>query len=411
MERVRFYTGEYSTRQRMANNDGVVCYLEQHFNGNGLTAHGTEILIATNAGDKTKRVAPLLAKATAAAWGTSLRGDPVGGSGVKVVGPSGRGYGNIARSKAPSFLLESAFATNPDEAGLIRDTAKLHALAEAVVGVLNQEFPEGTIGVSIGHKGKPSHPTDRGVAVYGGGWEADYAEILLRHLDAYMEAGVSPEAPAAPKEPTVVHDDGEDMPLRIRMARCIVNLEAERDANGHMIVERIGGTDKGGTYQVAGINDRYHPRMARILADMIKRGEHESAETLATEYIAAQTDCARDWFPAGMADHYPAVEFMLRDSAWNRGPTGGAKILQHALGFTGKWVDGDCGVETKKRFANQLRITTLDGWKSEIAKSREWWERTAMNRTPAAPEWKGLHNRWNRYVPEMVYKYFAEEFE
>jgi hypothetical protein len=45
------------------------------------------------------------------------------------------------------------------------------------------------LGFSVGHKYKTSNPDDRGAAVAGGGWEADYAEAVLEKASA-MLAGV-----------------------------------------------------------------------------------------------------------------------------------------------------------------------------------------------------------------------------
>ena len=54
-----------------------------------------------------------------------------------------------------------------------------HAIASCVLA----SFPGAeSIGLSIGHKGKPGAPHDRGAAVLGGGTEADCAEMYLAAL-------------------------------------------------------------------------------------------------------------------------------------------------------------------------------------------------------------------------------------
>ncbi len=43
------------------------------------------------------------------------------------------------------------------------------------------------MGFSVGHKYKTRNPNDRGASVYGGGWEADYAEMVLEKSKAMLE--------------------------------------------------------------------------------------------------------------------------------------------------------------------------------------------------------------------------------
>lgn len=70
---IKFYKGDYSTRQQSANNDKAICYYEQHFNSYSETSSGIEILIPENASDTTRKWATLLAKKYYEILGTQLR--------------------------------------------------------------------------------------------------------------------------------------------------------------------------------------------------------------------------------------------------------------------------------------------------------------------------------------------------
>jgi len=45
----------------------------------------------------------------------------------------------------------------------------------------------------VGHKYKTSNPNDRGAAVIGGGWVADYAEDVLVRAKELLEAMEEPQ--------------------------------------------------------------------------------------------------------------------------------------------------------------------------------------------------------------------------
>ena len=73
-------------------------------------------------------------------------------------------------------------------------------------------------------------------------------------------------------------------------ARRIVDYEARRDANGHLRVYHLPSGDGGGTPEVAGINDRYHPEALDQIEKLIAGGKHEAAEDAAAEHIRQYTD-------------------------------------------------------------------------------------------------------------------------
>lgn len=179
--KVKFYKGDYPVRQRTANADCAVLYIEHHFNGGSLTANYTLANVATNAGAKSKAVASDYVNRIAKAFRVPLANNDFAKNGVSVGGYKGRGNGNLVLTNMPAVLLEPLFATNPVFAEKIRSEAGQKALASAIVDTIKQFFPDGgLIAFSVGHKYKTSKPHDRGVGLAGGGAEADYAERVLQ---------------------------------------------------------------------------------------------------------------------------------------------------------------------------------------------------------------------------------------
>ena len=171
--------------------------------------------------------------------------------------------------------------------------------------------------------------------------------------------------------------------LRAKMAKSIVNFEARRDAQGHLRVYNLPAGDGGGRYEVAGINDRYHPQEAAKLRDLINDGRYDEAENYATEVIAKYTDVVSKWTSV------PEIEAYLRDCAFNRGPGGAAKILQMALAVN---ADGGVGPETlgalRKAESDPGRLLTA------LRVAREQYELKVAGRRDKF--WPGLVNRWNK---------------
>jgi len=190
MYRVRFYKGDYVDRQRAANRDGCVAYVEQHFNSAAGTAGNyATVIVGSNASNTSKNWARWYARAVADSFGIGMAQS----DGVVVGGFSGRGDGNVKFTKMPAVLLEPLFANNPVHAQWIRSEEGQARLAQILADSIERCFPEGgTVGFSVGHKYKASNPNDRGAAVYGGGTEADYAEAVLGRAAALLEAKRAP---------------------------------------------------------------------------------------------------------------------------------------------------------------------------------------------------------------------------
>jgi Predicted Peptidoglycan domain len=209
------------------------------------------------------------------------------------------------------------------------------------------------------------------------GWLAN--ALLRRATPAEEEAMSHAAEPSLPFAPTATLSRAE---LRAKMAKSIVDFEARRDAQGHLKVYNLPANDGGGRYEVAGINERYHPREAAKLRDLINAKRYVEAEDYATDVIAKYTDVVSKWTTV------PAIEAFLRDCAFNRGPGGAAKILQMALGVK---VDGGVGPET----LGALRRAERDPAKllARLRVAREQYELKVAGRRGNL--WQGLVNRWN----------------
>ena len=193
---VRIYKGDYPERQRQANADKCVAYVEHHFNSSESPAASYAVAITgANASQTSRNWGRWYAQAVAREFGV-----PVGGEqGIVVGGYDGRGDYNLRFTDMPAILLEPLFASNPQHAGILRSDEGQTRLATILCDSIQRFFQNGgRIGFSVGHKYKTSRPNDRGAPVAGGGWEADFAEAVLLKAKAQLE-GIS-----APQEERVV---------------------------------------------------------------------------------------------------------------------------------------------------------------------------------------------------------------
>lgn len=172
-------------------------------------------------------------------------------------------------------------------------------------------------------------------------------------------------------------------------ARRIVDYEARRDSNGHLRVYQLPSGDGGGEREVAGINDRYHPEVLRQIEGLLDQERYEEAEDVAAAHIEHYTN------PVAMISVVPAIQFALRDAAFNRGPTGAVRILQDALGLP---VDGIAGPKTREALQKEEERPAM--FLEKLRAAREHYER--RTRDESSPFWKGLSNRWDKQHADSV---------
>jgi len=116
-----------------------------------------------------------------------------------------------------------------------------------------------------------------------------------------------------------------------------VNMEARRDKTGNVAVYKLPSGDMGGSYEVAGINDKFHPEEASRLANL----PPEQREIEAAKYIRKYTAPIVDKMPQEM-------QAFVQDMAFNRGAGGATKYIQQGLNSLGQKVviDGVLGPKT-----------------------------------------------------------------
>ena len=116
-----------------------------------------------------------------------------------------------------------------------------------------------------------------------------------------------------------------------------VNMEARRDKMGNVAIYKLPSGDMGGSYEVAGINDKFHPGEASRLANL----PPEQREIEAAKYIRKYTAPIVDKMPQEM-------QAFVQDMAFNRGAGGATKYIQQGLNSLGQKVavDGVLGPKT-----------------------------------------------------------------
>jgi peptidoglycan hydrolase-like protein with peptidoglycan-binding domain len=164
--------------------------------------------------------------------------------------------------------------------------------------------------------------------------------IFLRRLALTRKARVTPAAPAGtPITLLNIHADA----ITRAIAQTVM-WEGRRDNAGNLKVYKLPAADGGGTFEVAGINDKYHPEAAVKLRDM----KPADRMAYAVEYIANYV--RRD------ALKYPtALQPYVADIIFNRGAGGCAKYAQeslNALGYDPVTVDGDLGTKSQAALAS-----------------------------------------------------------
>ncbi|AUB85648.1 N-acetylmuramoyl-L-alanine amidase [Candidatus Thiodictyon syntrophicum] len=205
MYTVKFYKGDYIDRQREANRDQAVAYVEHHFNSSASAqADYAVVVVGSNASQTSRNWGRWYAKEVATHFGTRIGGD----QGLLVGGWNGRGDANVKYTSMPAVLLEPLFASNPQRADIIRSDSGQAALARLLYESIQRCFPAGgLIAFSVGHKYKRSRPNDRGAALAGGGWEADYAEKVLEQTAALLQTSARGDEAAVGRKLRVMQGD------------------------------------------------------------------------------------------------------------------------------------------------------------------------------------------------------------
>ena len=148
------------------------------------------------------------------------------------------------------------------------------------------------------------------------------------------------KAPATPEQ-----QPSNELPLPLQT----VEWEGRKDKQGNLAVYKLPSGDMGGNYEVAGINDRYHPEAFKAISSL----PPQERANAAAEYIQGYT--------APLVERLPqALQPFTQDMAFNRGLGGATKYLQQGLNTLGMnvKVDGGMGPKTLEAI-NQVNPRAL----------------------------------------------------
>ncbi len=175
---------------------------------------------------------------------------------------------------------------------------------------------------------------------------------------------------------------------KAKMGKAIVDFEARRDSKGRIAVYSLPKGDGGGSYEVAGINERYHPAKAASLRALIMAGKYEQAEREVADYIMQYTNPVESW----LGGKSPGAEFYLRDTFFNAGPGGSAKVLQMAVGSK---ADGVVGPNTKSALAGFIAKKGEKQLLQAVHDARWQYMQGKSKNHGKAQFWNGWKNRMN----------------
>jgi hypothetical protein len=172
-------------------------------------------------------------------------------------------------------------------------------------------------------------------------------------------------------------------PLKSWVAGNTINWEARRDRQGNIAVYDIPAGDYGGTREVAGITDKYHPEAFKRISAL----PPERREAAAAEYVLNYTSPVASLVP-------DPLKAQAVDLSFNRGPTGYTRLVQEGLNRIGipVKVDGAFGQKTLDAIKQADPMRLIDATEDAYMAK----ERTMAEADPArASLFRGITNRSN----------------
>ena len=208
-------------------------------------------------------------------------------------------------------------------------------------------------------------------------------ESIRKELEPYTAAPQQPAARIEPmseyvRPPTApAQQPSGELPLPLQT----VEWEGRKDKQGNLAVYKLPSGDMGGSYEVAGINDRYHPEAFQAISSLPAQDRAKAA----AEYIQGYT--------APLVEKLPqALQPFTQDLAFNRGLGGATKYIQQGLNTLGQKVAVDGGLGPKTLAAiNQVEPRALMRAASQAQLDDEY---RMVKRNPARKKFiGGLENR------------------
>ena len=128
-----------------------------------------------------------------------------------------------------------------------------------------------------------------------------------------------------------------------------IDFEARKDKQGNVQVYKLPAGDMGGNFEVAGINDKYHPDAFKRISSLPAQERAQAAAQYVKEYTSP--------FVSKLPQ---AVQPFAQDLAFNRGLGGATKYIQQGLNTLGQKVavDGGLGPKTLQAI-NQVDAKAL----------------------------------------------------
>lgn len=168
-------------------------------------------------------------------------------------------------------------------------------------------------------------------------------------------------------------------------AELIYRAEAH-ESHGKLRVYNPPAGDGGGKYEVAGINERFHPAEAAKLKGLIAAGNHDEAKAEAIRYIEKLTRPVKQ---ALGSLHAPGAEAVMRDMHFNS-PAGAQSCLNKVLGLRGSG-----GYATKRAALEQyIRRHGEAAFIEAFSAARaDFYDHVAATMPEKRQFLKGWHNR------------------
>ena len=183
------YKGNYIDRQKQANIDKCVCYIEQHINAAASqAANGAFCVVKQQPGPISVKWATSYVQGLTLAYPSLIKFGGPNSQGYWPGGYMGRGAGSLKYAQMPAILCEPIYITNPKHQAMLKNEADLKALAKVLVDSIVENFPKGgKVGLSIGHLYKTSNPYDKGAYEPAVGYEGTYCEKIINYAKELLE--------------------------------------------------------------------------------------------------------------------------------------------------------------------------------------------------------------------------------
>lgn len=183
-----------------------------------------------------------------------------------------------------------------------------------------------------------------------------------------------------------------------RMGEWLLGAEARRDKNGNLAVYYLPKGDGGGRFEVAGINERFHPAEAIKLKGLIEAGKYKEAEEEAKRYIIKFTNPVTKLLRLDQGRTYsPGVEYIMRDLFLNSGEGGATTVLNRALSLPDK-----ASQEQRRRALEAYEGDDYD-LLNLIRKEREKYYRGIARKNPNKRQFlNGWLNRLNSVTSKAI---------